>query len=156
MIKKDVLENETDSEECSVGHLNNVTRLVIKKSTVCLLPSSFFFWRTAQHDHYVFINFSEAPSNVLKSSRNWMCSCHVVLCSSCVLQHIFSPSHSFFSLTVFCLACCWFREETKWIGEQKASRNCHSVWQCHPGKSLTNTWAQILLQVIFKLYIYYT
>lgn len=61
----------------------------------------------------------------------------------------------FFFLSLFCLACCWFREETKWIGEQKASRNCHSVWQCHPGKSLTNTWLQILLQVIFKLYILY-
>lgn len=38
-------------------------------------------------------------------------------------------------LTVLSLACCWFRKETKWIGEQKAFRNSHSVWQRHPGKS---------------------
>lgn len=54
-------------------------------------------------------------------------------------------SDSFISHIIFFLACCWFRKETKWIGEQKAFRNSHSVWQCHPGKSFTNTWAQVLL-----------
>ncbi len=135
---------------------------IIKESNVCLLLSLFFGGRFSTFS--IFINFSEAPSDVLKSNSH--CTyLHGVLVFMWEMQvwawpatfqnpNFYIFSNTFISHFIFFLACCWFRKKTKWFGEQKAFRNSHSVWQRHPGKSFTNTWAQVLLYLILNCLCY--
>lgn len=64
-IKKDELVNETDCEECSVGHLSNLTGHVIKTSTVCLL-----LFEEDSSANLVYLSTSLKLSNVLSSSSS--------------------------------------------------------------------------------------